>query len=108
MSVSRYSVVWCAQLLNAYIPVVHRRWVFGRVRTREIFSPKVCERTLKRTGRYLDYYFTLTGNSITDCETYANVYDTKKCNVECFEAGGDVQVGGCAGGGVILASFWAN
>ena len=47
----------------------------------------------KYADGYLDYYFTLTGNSITDCETYANVYDTKKCNVECFEAGGDVQEG---------------
>eukprot|EP00750_Incisomonas_marina_P017634 INCI2297.2.p1 GENE.INCI2297.2~~INCI2297.2.p1 ORF type:complete len:600 (-),score=87.07 INCI2297.2:743-2542(-) len=42
---------------------------------------------------YLDYFKGITGNTIEDCEMYADEYNTLHCNVECVEAGGDVQEG---------------
>ncbi len=40
---------------------------------------------------YLDYHMGITGNTAADCDTYADNFDTNKCNVVCAVSGGSVQ-----------------
>ena len=55
------------------------------------FECVVLENTMFPNG-YLDYYVGLTGNLPGDCDSYADQFDTAKCNVVCTVAGGSVQV----------------
>ena len=56
------------------------------------FECVVLENSVYPDG-YLDYYFSISGNTVSDCETYADYYDTKQCNTYCVSSGGDVQEG---------------